>query len=79
MKTNQMNNTVRKKKSTRKSLFTRIVAWLHLWPSIVSGIVLVFVSLTGTIIVYSDEIIDFTAGQAKYVEVGGGKELVVNI
>src|SRR5690606_13377887 len=71
MKTNQMNNTVRKKKSTRKSLFTRIVAWLHLWPSIVSGIVLVFVSLTGTIIVYSDEIIDFTAGQAKYVEVGG--------
>jgi uncharacterized iron-regulated membrane protein len=66
-----MNSSVKKKKkSKKKSLFNRIVAWLHLWPSIVSGIVLVFVCLTGTIIVYSDEIIDFTAGDAKYVEVG---------
>lgn len=55
------------KKQTNKSLFNRIVAWLHLWPSIVSGIIVVFVCITGTIIVYGDEIMDLTAGNAKYV------------
>lgn len=59
-----------KKKKKKKSLFDRIVAWVHLWPSIVSGIVLVFVCLTGTIIVYGDEIMDWTAGDAKYVKAG---------
>lgn len=51
------------------SLFSRINAWIHLWPSIVSGIVLVLVCLTGTIIVYGDEIMDFSAGSARYVSV----------
>ncbi|WP_413534081.1 PepSY-associated TM helix domain-containing protein [Empedobacter brevis] len=53
----------------KQSLFNRIIAWLHLWPSIVAGIIVVFISITGTIIVYSDEIIDFSAGDAKYVEI----------
>ena len=53
----------------RKSLFSRIVTWLHLWPSLVAGVILVAVSLSGTIIVYCDEIMDWTAGDAKYVQV----------
>lgn len=60
-------STIPKKKG--KSSFSKIIAWLHLWPSIVSGIILVFVCLTGTIIVYCDEIFELTAGKAKYVEV----------
>lgn len=54
-------------KKKGKSLFSKIVAWIHLWPSIVSGIILVFVCLTGTLIVYCDEIMEFTAGDAKYI------------
>ncbi|MFV0607093.1 MAG: PepSY-associated TM helix domain-containing protein [Niabella sp.] len=37
-------------------------------PSIVSGIIVVFVCLTGTIIVYNLEIMDYSAGDAKYVK-----------
>ncbi|MDG3582751.1 PepSY-associated TM helix domain-containing protein [Galbibacter pacificus] len=77
-----MKKTTSKKKK-KKSLFNRIVAWIHLWPSIVSGIILVFVCLTGTIIVYGDEIMDFTAGDAKYVEAGesriSSEEIVENL
>lgn len=58
------------KGKNKKSLFDRIVAWLHLWPSIVSGVIVVFVCLTGTIIVYCDEIMDFNAGEARYVAPG---------
>lgn len=63
------------RKKKRKSLFKRIVAWLHLWPSLVSGIIILFVCLTGTIIVYADEIMDWTAGDAKYIE-NVGKERI---
>lgn len=58
---------IRKKK--KASLFKRTVAWLHLWPSIIAGIVLIFVCFTGTVIVYADEIMDATAGSARYNEV----------
>tara|TARA_R110002050_G_scaffold53118_2_gene120809 strand:- start:36413 stop:37534 length:1122 start_codon:yes stop_codon:yes gene_type:complete len=54
-------------KKKGKSRFQRIVAWIHLWPSLVSGIIILFVCLTGTIIVYCDEIMDFSAGEALYV------------
>ncbi|PUB34412.1 putative iron-regulated membrane protein [Elizabethkingia sp. YR214] len=64
---NKQDKVPKKKKG--KSLFGRIVAWVHLWPSIVSGIILVVVCLSGTIIVYCDEIMDWTAGDAKYVTV----------
>ncbi len=57
-------------KKKGKNWFSRLNAWLHLWPSIVSGLIVVFVCLTGTIIVYCDEILDFTAAESKYVEVG---------
>lgn len=51
----------------KKSVFGRINAWLHLWLGIFAGIILVFVALTGTVIVFCDEIIDLSGGNAKYV------------
>ena len=71
------------KKTKNKSLFNRINAWLHLWPSIVAGVVVVFVCITGTIIVYGDEIMDWTAGDAKYVQPGeeriSAEEIMLNL
>ncbi|WP_286386475.1 PepSY-associated TM helix domain-containing protein [Myroides odoratimimus] len=59
-------------KKKGKSTFSKIIAWLHLWPSIVAGIILVFVSLTGTIIVYGDEIMQWSAGkEARYIKPNG--------
>lgn len=63
----------KKKKATR---LNRLIAWIHLWPSIVSGIIVVFVCLTGTIIVYNEEIMDYTAGDAKYVTVPENAERI---
>lgn len=71
------NATPPKKKG--KNWFTRMNAWLHLWPSIVSGLIVVFVCLTGTIIVYCDEILELSAGNAKYVEVAGPKATAVQL
>jgi len=65
--------TDRKKKKNNKSALLRLVSWLHLWPSLVSGVIVVFVCLTGTIIVYSDEIIEASAGPAKYITPGAKK------
>ena len=62
-----------------KNWFSKLNAWLHLWPSLVSGIIVVFVCFTGTIIVYCDEILDFTAADAKYVEVGPHKACAEDI
>lgn len=66
-------------KKKGKNWFTRLNAWLHLWPSIVSGLIVVFVCLTGTIIVYCDEILELSAGNAKYVEVAGPKATAVQL
>ncbi|TYQ00057.1 putative iron-regulated membrane protein [Tenacibaculum adriaticum] len=55
-------------KKKGKSKFQKIVSWIHLWPSLIAGIIVLFVCLTGTIIVYTDEIMDLTAGDALYVE-----------
>ena len=56
--------TVRKKSKSRTK---RIIAWLHLYPSLVSAVIVIFVCLTGTIIVYGDEIIDLFNRDAMYV------------
>ena len=48
------------KKKSKKSLFKRIMAWLHLWLGLASGIIVVIVSLTGCIFVFENEIRDFT-------------------
>lgn len=55
-------------KKVGKNSFKKIVSWIHLWPSLISGIIILFVCLTGTIIVYADEIMEFSAGKALYVE-----------
>lgn len=55
-------------KKGNKTLFGRIVAWIHLWPSLVSAVVLIFVCLTGTIIVYCDEVINMVNKEAMYVK-----------
>lgn len=47
------------KKKSKKSLFKRIMAWLHLWLGLASGIIVVIVSLTGCIYVFENEIKDF--------------------
>lgn len=60
---------MKEKKKQNKSLFGRINAWLHLWLGIFAGVILVFVALTGTLIVYCDEILNMTAGDAKYIQV----------
>lgn len=56
------------KGKSKRSLFSRINAWLHLWTGIFAGIILVFVAFTGTVVVYGDEIIDWSAGKARYTE-----------
>ena len=66
MKTTSFKNETRRKKNG-KSRFSRVVAWLHLWPSLISSVILIFVCLTGTIVVYCDEIIDFVNRDAMYV------------
>lgn len=47
------------KKKSKKSLFKRVMAWLHLWLGLASGIIVVIVSLTGCIYVFEHEIKDF--------------------
>lgn len=47
------------KKKSKKSLFKRIMAWLHLWLGLASGIIVVIVSITGCIYVFENEIRDF--------------------
>lgn len=64
-----------KGKKAKKSVFSRINAWLHLWLGIFSGVILVFVALTGTLVVYGDEIIDWSAGSARYVQQVGAERL----
>lgn len=49
-----MNNIP--KKSTSRSLFYRISAWLHLWLGLVTGIIMVIVCVTACIWVFQDEI-----------------------
>lgn len=60
---------VSKKKGQGKSITKKVTGWLHLWLGLVSGIILLTVTLSGTIFVFCDEIIDFCGGSAKYVEV----------
>ena len=44
------------KKKKDRSVFYRISAWLHLWLGLVSGIIVVVVSITGAILTFEDEL-----------------------
>ncbi|MBV7529854.1 PepSY domain-containing protein [Chitinophaga sp. sic0106] len=39
-----------------KSIFSRINAWLHLWLGLISGLIVVIVSITGCILVFEEDI-----------------------
>lgn len=55
------------KKKQGKTLIKKITGWLHLWLGLVSGLIVFAVTLSGTVFVFCDEIIDLCAGDAKYV------------
>ena len=63
------------RKQIKNKTLNKIIAWVHLWPSLVSAVLLVFVCLTGTIIVYADEIMELSAGKSRYVEQVGKEKL----
>lgn len=48
--------TTRKTTKKNRSLFYRISAWLHLWLGLVSGIVVVIISLTAAFLTFEEEI-----------------------
>lgn len=62
------NKKTNLRKKQGKSLTKRITGWLHLWLGLVSGIIVFTVTLSGTIFVFCDEIIDLFGGSAKYVQ-----------
>ncbi len=66
-------------KKKGKTWFSKLNAWLHLWPSLISGVILVLVCLSGTLIVYSDEFLEWSAGDARYVEIGPEKASATQI
>lgn len=50
---------------TIKDTFSKINAWLHLWLGIASGIVVFIISITGCILVFEQEIKDWTHANLK--------------
>jgi len=44
------------KKKKNRSVFYRVSAWLHLWLGLVSGIIVVIVSITGAILTFEQEL-----------------------
>jgi len=46
----------KKKKKHPRSMFYRVSAWLHLWLGLVSGIVVVIVSITGAVLTFEQEL-----------------------
>lgn len=46
----------------------KLISWFHLWPGLISSVIVFLVCITGTIAVYCDEIIDLSAGDARYVK-----------
>ena len=43
-------------KKRNRSVFYRIAAWLHLWLGLVSGIVVIIVSITGAVLTFEEEL-----------------------
>ncbi|AGA80742.1 PepSY-associated TM helix domain-containing protein [Echinicola vietnamensis] len=68
-------NTSKKTKKNR-SLFYRISAWLHLWLGLVSGIVVVIISLTGALLTFEEEIRLVLEGAREKVVHEEGKALL---
>lgn len=62
-------------KKKGKATLRKTIAWLHLWPSLVSALFIIFIALTGTIIVYADEIINLANDEVLHVETVGNQKL----
>ncbi|SEA16104.1 Uncharacterized iron-regulated membrane protein [Arachidicoccus rhizosphaerae] len=52
----------------KKSRLNNIITWLHLWLGLVSGIVVLIVSITGCLFVFQEEISHFIHHKTYYVE-----------
>lgn len=63
------NKKTNPRKRQGKPLTKRITGWLHLWLGLVSGIIVLTVTLSGTVFVFCDEIVDLCAGSARYIQV----------
>ena len=57
--------------------FRKFASDLHLWLGLITAPLVFFVCLTGTIIVFSDEIMELSAGKARYVAEVKDKKLPV--
>lgn len=62
---------------TEKLSTKKLIAWLHLWPGLISAVIVFFVCITGTILVYCDEIMELSAGKARYVSAVRNERLPV--
>lgn len=51
----------------KKYFLIRIVAWLHLWLGLISGLVIFIVSITGAIFVFQKEISEVTRKQTLFI------------
>src|ERR1044072_7763138 len=56
------------KRKNSKSLFRRIIGWLHLWLGLISGIVVFIVSITGCLFSFQEEISNITYKNVFYVQ-----------
>lgn len=70
-------------KKRGKPVISKIIAWLHLWPGIICGAIVVFVCFTGTCIVFFDEILNAVNKPALHVAPSENRkpveELIANI
>ncbi|WP_344977197.1 PepSY-associated TM helix domain-containing protein [Compostibacter hankyongensis] len=67
--------TAPRQRKKRKSLFRRISAWLHLWLGLISGIIVLIVSLTGAVYVFQPQAYEAFHRQALFVPPGEGPVL----
>lgn len=63
----------------KKSKINNLITWLHLWLGLVSGIVVVIVSITGCLFVFQQEISDWVRHDAYYVTPPAGHAVVLPV
>lgn len=61
------NKEEKSKKKKGKSLFRKVVEWLHLWLGLVSGILVVIISVTGCLFVFQQEVNNWYYHKTLYV------------
>lgn len=57
-----------KQKTNRKSLFRRIIGWLHLWLGLISGIIVFILSVTGCLFSFQEEISNITFKKVFFIQ-----------